>query len=217
VVLTVTAAFQGGLDVPEDALDAGVISEAIASMTAAAVGSATVATVDSPLRSDVLDEGVSMATADFADYLITNAVTGQQTLMEGMTGVPTDPSGYDSGGLGENFVMRMQPDAELHPDIWDGEMTFKGDAAWDEEYIGTIGGESKVGGSFKPGQFEEYVNAASFGRAGADSPSGIVIKAAHYFFFENPVTGRMVSPSTLRLLTSRGVTWSVYFVEQVWH
>src|SRR5271157_5228305 len=43
VVLSVTAVLQGGLDVPEDTLDAGVISDAIASITAVAGGPASVA------------------------------------------------------------------------------------------------------------------------------------------------------------------------------
>lgn len=101
------------------------------------------------------------------------------------------------------------PSVAYHPGMWTGDDFFEADFS-----IANIGVDSKVSSSFDPVQFGKYLDAIDAGISGGDAYRG-VITAAHYFFFENPYTGEIVEPSTLRTLASEGVSFSVYFVEQL--
>jgi len=212
-VLLVTAAAQGGLDALNDAAEAAVFSEAIDSLSAAAVGAAVVEAAG-PLTEGQLNAGINAATADFADFLLTNAETGEQTLLENVA-VPRNPSAQALGEFGENLLNRLVRNALYQPSIWNGGdlyegALFKGDFAWAD-----IAFDSKVGLSFDLEQFDDYLASARFGESGGTYPIGVVIRAIHYVFFENPFTGGLVAPGTLIKLAANGVYRTIYFVNQV--
>jgi len=195
----------GGLgDVAALAASGDYLATAGAALSLAAGGTAAVTDAEPELEGAAASTGVRL----------TNAVTGEETDLDGYPRLGANAATTTMGRWGEGIVQILRPAAQAFPRIVTSlDQSFTGDFL-----DGTTGIDSKVGASFTPSQAQDYADAAALGQRlmatpGVTRVGGGIITDAEYYFFQNPETGVMPNPSSLATLTSLGIKYSVYFTD----